>query len=83
MGMGVLLQTGVHVVSGMFGHGARSCGQTLLMLGIAPMSSGRRWSRYANIAQATDWLICLLHWYAGEMRLTRSAEYAEVDIAPS
>ena len=76
--MGVLLQTGVCVVSGSFGHGARSYGQTPLMISIAPMSSDCQQSRCADIARAIDWPIHLLHWYVGGMWLTRSAGYAEV-----
>ena len=79
---GVLLQTGVHVASGLFGHEAKSCGWTPLMISIAPMLFGRQWSRCANIAWATDWPIRLPHRYAGGMRLTCSAGCAKVNIVP-
>ena len=80
--MGVLLQTGVRAASGSFGHGARSCEQTLPVVGIAPTLSGRRRSRCADIVQAIDWLARLLRWCVDGMRSTRSVEYAEVNIVP-
>ena len=65
--MGVLLQKGVHVVSGSFDHGAMSCGQTPLKTGIVPMSFDHQQSKYVDTARATDWLIRLLCRYVGGM----------------
>ena len=81
--MGVSFRRGVRAASASFGHGARSCGQTPLVISIAPMSSGRPRSRCTNIARATDWPVRSLRQFVGGTRSTRFAEYAEVGIIPS
>ena len=73
MGMGVLFQTGVCVGLGLSGRAARSCGQTPLAIRIVPKSSDHPQSRFADIAQATDWLVHLRHPFLGETWSTHFA----------
>ena len=71
------------MVSGSFGHEAKSYVQTSLVTNTAPMLSGHRQFRCANTVQATDWPVHLLHQYMGGMWSTCSAGCAEVNIALS
>ena len=55
----VLFQIKVCAELGLFDHEAMNCEQTLPVIRIAPRLSDCLWSRFVDIARATNWLVRL------------------------